>query len=67
MESRIMDLEMRLTHLEASLEELTDSLLRQERVTQHLTAELEQVRAILREPADSPVVPQPLDTPPPHY
>lgn len=67
MESRIVDLEIRLTHLEASLEELTHSVLRQERVVRHLTAELEEVRMILRELAGSPVLPASHETPPPHY
>lgn len=67
MESRIVDLEIRLTHLEASLEELTDGVLRQERVMRHLTAELEQVRVILHELVGSPILPASQETPPPHY
>ena len=67
MESRIVDLEIRLTHLEASLEALTDGVLRQEHIMRHLTAELEQIRGILRELVGSPVLAESLESPPPHY
>ncbi len=67
MESRITDLEVRLTHQEAALEELTHTVLEQDRVIADLRTELEYLKSLLRELAPSPVAPASEETPPPHY
>lgn len=70
MEERLTDLEIRLTHQEASIDELTDSLLAQQRVIDRLRQQVEALQGRLGdletrgggEGADT--APEP---PPPHY
>lgn len=68
-EDRIADLEIRLTHQESSLDNLTKASVRQERAFEELLVQLEQIKSALGEisqggeqvstPGDDP--------PPPHY
>lgn len=70
MESRLTDLEIRLTHQEAAIDELTDNLLAQQRVIDRLRQQVETLQGRLgdlesRGSGDgAEAVPEP---PPPHY
>ncbi len=69
LEDRIADLEIRLTHQESSLDNLTKASVRQERAFEEILMQLEQIKAALSQmgqggeqvnaPGDEP--------PPPHY
>lgn len=63
---RIEQLESRLMHLEASIEELTDTLLEQERQAGHAREVIKALEDRVRDLSDRPVA-QPADPPPPHY
>lgn len=67
MESRLTDLEIRLTHQEAALEELTQAVLEQDRLIVDLRGELEHIKGLLKDLAPSAVAPASEETPPPHY
>lgn len=67
MESRIVDLEIRLTHQEAALQTLNDVIVRQQKEIDRLRAELDALRQQVRAQATFPVVPPSEETPPPHY
>ena len=67
MESRLTDLEIRLTHQEAALEELTHTVLEQDRLIVDLRGELEYLKGLLKDLAPSAVGPASDETPPPHY
>lgn len=64
-ESRVIDLEIRLTHQEATLQELDAALIRQQRTMDVLALQVSILREQLRV-ANTPVPPAD-DTPPPHY
>jgi SlyX protein len=66
-ESRITDLEVRLTHQEAALDELTRTVLDQAQQIASLQRDLEQLTEILRQLAPAAVGPESGETPPPHY
>lgn len=67
MESRIVDLEIRMSHQEAALEALTASDLTQQRALEHLRAELALIKSLLRDLTPAAVASQEQETPPPHY
>jgi len=67
MESKLTDIEVRLAYQEASLEELTHTVVRQEQVIAELRAEVEALARQLRELASSNVASMDEETPPPHY
>ena len=67
MESRIVDLEIRLTHQEAALQALNDVIVRQQKEIDRLRAEVEALREQVRAQAAFPVAPPSDETPPPHY
>ena len=64
-ESRVIDLEIRLTHQEATLEELNAVLIRQQRMIDALALQVSTLREQLHA-ANTPLPPAD-DTPPPHY
>jgi len=65
LESRVIDLEIRLTHQEAAIWELSDSIIRQQRVIEELTL---QIAALRRQLATGPpVASSGEEGPPPHY
>ena len=66
-ESRITDLEVRLTHQEAALDELTRAVLGQAQQIASLRRDLEQLTEILRQLAPAAAGPESAETPPPHY
>ena len=67
LQERVTDLEVRLTHQDASIEELTRVVLAQEKIIKQLREELRQVKANLKESSDPLVRPESEETPPPHY
>jgi len=67
MEDRITDLEIRLAHLEAAIDELTTTVLRQQKALQESGEQLEFVKSLLADLSPAAVRPQSEETPPPHY
>lgn len=66
-EDRIADLEVRLTHQEASLDSLTTASVRQQRAVEEILAQLQQLKLVLRQ-MNEPAAGVPDDEPPPpHY
>ena len=67
MESRMIDLEVRIAHQEASIDELTRTVLDLEKQQALMTQEILNLREALKQLSPSLVAPQPEETPPPHY
>lgn len=67
MESRLTDLEIRLTHQEAALEEMGGALLRQYRTINELRETVDRLQRQLRDMSESNVASAAEETPPPHY
>jgi len=67
MENRITDLEIRLTHQDAAMDELTRVVLKQENELKRLNKEVEQLKTALKELSATIVAPESEETPPPHY
>lgn len=65
MENRITDLEIRITHQDASIEELTRTVLEQEKLIRKLQQEMKTIRNHLKE--FSHIAHSSEETPPPHY
>ncbi|UCE90363.1 MAG: SlyX family protein [Pseudomonadota bacterium] len=66
-EAKLTDLEIRITHQEASIDELTRTVLAQDAELKRLREELVHLRELLRDLAPSAVRPESEETPPPHY
>ncbi|MGB5473978.1 MAG: SlyX family protein [Gammaproteobacteria bacterium] len=67
LEQRMESLEMRLMHLEAALDEMTRSLLRQEQLTRTQAETIKRIEEQLRGlAAGYPATPE-AEPPPPHY
>jgi len=67
LEQRLMDLEIRITHQEATLETLNNVIVRQQQLIDRLSDELSSTRKRINEldtPSDGSSQPEP---PPPHY
>jgi uncharacterized coiled-coil protein SlyX len=67
MATEIEDLQSRVTHQEASIEELTRAQVVQESRLRELERQLEQFRILLRAVYEQSGEPPVEDTPPPHY
>ena len=67
MESRIIDLEIRIAHQEASIDELTKTVLDLEKHQALMTQELVSLRSMIKQLSPSVIAPQSEETPPPHY
>jgi SlyX protein len=67
METTITDLEIRFTHQEASLDELTKTVVEQQKMIEGLGKEIEQIKLILRDISASNIASPSEETPPPHY
>lgn len=67
MESRIEDLEIRLTHIEAEQEQLTLTLLQQQKSMDEMATRIDYLSSLLKNLAPSAVVSREEETPPPHY
>jgi len=65
MEHRLTDLEIRITHQEESIDELTRTLLAQEKLISKLSADLERVQNQLTQVSN--IANPSEETPPPHY
>ncbi len=66
-QSRFERLEMRLAHQEAAIEELTRTLLGQEKRVREQAEMLDRLQQQVRSLAASPLAPPEDETPPPHY
>ena len=66
-DARIEDLEIRLMHQEASLENLTSSLLEQERIIGEQAERIRRLEQQVRALTPSPIAEASEETPPPHY
>ena len=66
-ETKITDLEIRLTHQEAAIEEMNGVLLKQHRLIESLRAELDILQRQLRDMSTSNVGDVSQEPPPPHY
>lgn len=66
-EAHIIDLETRLTYQEATLQELSDVIARQQKMLDSLGAQLELIRQQMRARAQLDVLPPSQEPPPPHY
>lgn len=67
MESRLTDLEIRLTHQEAALQEMNEVLLKQHSMLQSMSADLAALQRQLRDITASNIADAAEETPPPHY
>ena len=67
MESRLVDLEIRIAHQDAALEELTRTTLAQQQRIEALAAQVDYLKSLLKELTPSAVAPRSEESPPPHY
>lgn len=67
MEERLTDLEIRYTHQERTIQELSDAMFRQELKLEQLQAEVRQLREQLMIVSPSMVRSPEDEEPPPHY
>lgn len=67
MDDKITDLEIRLTHQEAAIEEINTVLLKQHSQLESLIADIEILQKQLRDMSESNIADQSQETPPPHY
>jgi len=67
MDERLTDLEIRLAHLEAAIDELTQTVLRQQQALSATEEQLQFVKSLLADLSPAAVRPQSQETPPPHY
>jgi len=67
MEQRVTDLEIHVTHLEHTIQELNDVVFRQQRTIDRLDDELKGLREQLLAVAPSPLGTPEDEEPPPHY
>lgn len=61
------ELEIRLAHLEAAIDALTQTVLRQQQALSATEEQLEFVKSLLAELSPAAVRPLSEETPPPHY
>lgn len=66
-DAHIVDIETRLTYQEATLQELSDVIARQQKTLDSLGAQLELIRQQMRAQAQFDVLPTAQEPPPPHY
>jgi SlyX protein len=66
-ENKITDLEIRLTHQEAALEEMNGVLLMQHKLIESLRADLKMLQRQLRDIGSSNIADASQEPPPPHY
>ena len=67
MEDKITDLEIRMTHQEAAIEEINLVLLKQHNQIESLISDLTMLRKQLSDMSDNNIADQSQETPPPHY
>ena len=66
-DSRLIDLEIRLTHQEATLQALNDVIADQQRLIDQLRKEMEGLKSQMRDMSPTDVAAPWEETPPPHY
>ena len=66
-DERLIDLEVRVTHQEATLQALNDVVAGQQRLIDQLRKEVEQLQRQLREAAPGNIAAPWEEPPPPHY
>ena len=67
MESRVTELEIRLTHLEDTIEVLNNSILKQHKEIDLLKLQVNVLEKKLKASQTSPMALESEETPPPHY
>ena len=67
LESRVTDLEIRLTHQEAAIDGLTRTNLEQQKLIEQLQHEVDRLRSFVQELSSSPTGLTSDEPPPPHY
>jgi len=67
LEDRVVDLEVRLTHQESGLDNITQASIRQERALDEIMAQLEQIKIVLQQMGEPSAVVSDDNKPPPHY
>ena len=67
METRLTDLEIRLTHHEAALEEINGVLLKQQTILDSLVKDLAMLQRQWRDMTPNNIASPEEETPPPHY
>ncbi len=65
MENKIIDLEIRITHQDAAIDELTQTVLEQEKLIRKLQQDMKAIRNQLKEYSN--IAHSSEETPPPHY
>jgi len=66
-QSNMVDLQIRITHQEAAIEELTAHFLVLEKQMLVMETQLQEIKSLLKEAVPSLVASQAEETPPPHY
>lgn len=67
MEDRITELEIRLTHLEDTLEIYDRTIIKQNTDIDNLQLQMEILEKKLKESSNAPIADESEETPPPHY
>ncbi len=67
MDARLTDLEIRLTHQEAALEDMSDVLLKQHHMMESLRRDLAALQTRLRDTNPPDIADPSQEPPPPHY
>ena len=67
MNDAITDLQIRITHQDDALQELTRAMLQQQRQISELQTQVEQLKTQLRELTPPQFAPAATEPPPPHY
>ncbi|UCB54396.1 MAG: SlyX family protein [Thiotrichales bacterium] len=67
MEDRITELEIRLTHIEDTLDVLNETVIDQQKLIDQLQLQVSLLEKKLKAVASSNIAPESEETPPPHY
>ena len=66
-DTRITDIEIHLSHLEASLEDLNQTVIHQQQYIDRLENEVKQIKGRIQSASTSNIASASEETPPPHY
>ncbi len=67
MDNRITELEIRITHLEDTLDTLSDTIIEQHNLIDHMQLQITVLEKKLKAAAESNIADEKDETPPPHY
>ncbi len=67
MEKRLEDIETRIAYQEATIEELTRTVLAQQQANEELQGQIDYLKSLLKDLTPSAVAPMSEETPPTHY